>query len=99
VPALSDYANVDDTALALLGEKGFQVWRDEAAELYCAERDGWDFMAPSPVALLGLISIFERVGPSEYQEYWWLNRAAAGAHTRVPSSPPREYVPVWGKKA
>ncbi|KDN09921.1 MULTISPECIES: hypothetical protein [unclassified Gilliamella] len=39
--------------------------------MYCAEKNGWDFIADSPSGLLGLIRIYEFKKPAIYKEYWW----------------------------
>ncbi|RKH30116.1 hypothetical protein [Corallococcus sicarius] len=74
MPTLSEYTNVYNTALIVIEQKGYQAWYDKQAEMFCAEKDGWDFMAESPVGLLGLISIFEFKKPEKYGEYWWRER-------------------------
>ncbi|WP_194205149.1 hypothetical protein [Superficieibacter sp. 1612_C1] len=71
MPALSEYTNVYNTALNVLDKKGFRTWYDDEVDMFCAEKDGWDFMAESPCALLGIVSIFEYKKPSSYSEYWW----------------------------
>ncbi|HHQ6590076.1 TPA: hypothetical protein ACSTLU_001620 [Serratia fonticola] len=71
MPALSEYTNVYNTALNVLDKKGFRTWYDDEVDMFCAEKDGWDFMAESPCALLGVVSIFEYKKPSSYREYWW----------------------------
>jgi hypothetical protein len=71
MPALSEHVNVDATALHVLRAKGFQLWYDESLGRYGAERDGWDFLAESPCALLGLVAIYEHVAPAQWTEYWW----------------------------
>jgi len=71
MPTLSEYTNVYNTALLILREKGYQVWRDTEAELYFAEKDGWDFAADSPCGLLGVVAIRDYVKPEKYREYWW----------------------------
>ena len=96
MPALSEYANVYNTAVLILLEKGYQVWRDEEAELFCAEKDGWDFMAESPCGLLGLVSIFEQQSPSEYGEYWWRIKGP-DKYGELPREP-RPFEPVWKRK-
>ena len=65
MPTLSEYTNVYNSALQLLRKKGFQVWIDKPLQLFCAERDGWDFMAESPVGLLGLVAMYECLEPAE----------------------------------
>ena len=71
MPSLSEYRNVDNTAFNVLKAKGFTIWYDEESALYCAEKDGWDFMADTPCALLGLVAIYEWKKPEVYSEYWW----------------------------
>ena len=39
--------------------------------MYCAQKNGWDFMAYSPCGLLGLVNIYEFKKPAIYKEYWW----------------------------
>ncbi|MBL8622590.1 MAG: hypothetical protein JNK64_14850 [Myxococcales bacterium] len=71
MPTLSDYVNVFGEATAVLHEKGYQVWYAEASKLFFAEKDGWDFAADSPTALLGVVAIYEARQPKAYREYWW----------------------------
>lgn len=92
MPALSEYTNVYDTAVRLLRQKGFQVWRDRSLGLYGCERAGWDFLAESPVGLLGLVAIFESQRPDEYREYWWRNEQSSGDFAALPDEP-RPYEP------
>ncbi|MCB9593940.1 MAG: hypothetical protein H6719_14500 [Sandaracinaceae bacterium] len=96
MPALSEYANVYDTALVALEDKEFQVWFDPGPSLYCAEKDGWDFAAENPVSLLGLVAIWEQVGPSAYEEYWWRAGPPSGEprYRTLPSAPPTGYTPI-----
>ena len=93
MPALSEYSNVYDTAIAVLHSKGFRVWYDDSANCFCAERDGWDFVSESPCGLLGLISIYEFHQPKAYSEYWWRIEAATNSRN-LPNKPP-SYTPVW----
>ncbi|WP_218057934.1 MULTISPECIES: hypothetical protein [unclassified Gilliamella] len=71
MPALSEYSNISNTVFNILNKKGYQIWYDERLKMYCAERNGWDFMADSPSGLLGLVSIYEFKQPAIYKEYWW----------------------------
>ena len=90
MPALSEYSNVHATAFRVIADKGFRVWYDAHHDAYFAERDGWDLRADSPCGLLGLVAIFEHVGPSEFREYWWrLER-----DFELPRQAP-DYRPVW----
>ncbi|MDE9564476.1 hypothetical protein KKI93_10445 [Xenorhabdus bovienii] len=73
MPSLSEYSNVSNTAFNILDKKGYNIWYDNKIDMYCAEKDGWDFMADSPCGLLGIISIYEFKRPEEYKEYWWLD--------------------------
>ncbi|HEY9475240.1 MAG TPA: hypothetical protein VIS06_15510 [Mycobacteriales bacterium] len=95
MPALGEYADVYDTAIAVLEQKGFTIWKDEAADMFCAQRDGWDFMGDSPISLLGLVAIYEHKNPTSYVEYWW-RTAPTRASGSIPTTPP-EYEPVWQK--
>ena len=69
--SLSEYSNVYNTALLILQKKGFRVWYDKEIKVYCAEKEGWDFMADTPCGLLGVVSIYEFKKPEKYEEYWW----------------------------
>ena len=92
MPTLSEYTNVYKTALTVIRKKGFRTWYDDKTDLFCAEKDGWDFCAYSPCGLLGVISIYEHVNPSEYKEYWWrLNDGEELSHSKP------EYVSVMKK--
>lgn len=68
--ALGEAGNVQNTALSILSQKGYQIWQDESGE-YGAEKNGWDFYANSPIGLLGLIAIYEFKQPSQYIRDWW----------------------------
>ena len=69
--SLSEYSNVYNTALLILQKKGFRVWYDKEIKVYCAEKEGWDFMADTPCGLLGVVSIYEFKKPEKDEEYWW----------------------------
>lgn len=96
MPALSEYANVYNTALVVLTEKGYQVWFDETTHLFCAEKDGWDFCGDSPTGLLGVVAIFEHSNPLEYKEYWWRRRDPA-LYVGLPRQP-RPYISVTARR-
>ncbi|MEO1087336.1 MAG: hypothetical protein AAFY88_24125 [Acidobacteriota bacterium] len=96
MPALSEYANVHNTAAVILKKKGYQVWFDERLELYCGEKDGWDFMAESPCSLLGLVAIFEAQQPKDYEEYWW--RIEEPQVLNDLPSEPEPFEPVWKRR-
>jgi len=91
--ALADHSNVIDTAIDVLQRKGFQVWHDKEQGKYCAERDGWDFVARSPVSLLGLVAIFEATQPESWREYWWKSPRTS-LHEALPDEP-RPYAPIF----
>lgn len=92
MPVVSEYTNVYTTAVTVLEQAGFQVWYDEETELYGCERGGWDFMAESPVGLLGLVKLYETMAPEQYGEYWW--RREDGTPFRELPRAPRPYVSV-----
>ena len=71
MPALSIHCNVYNTCAVILQRKGYQLWYDEKAELYFAEKDGWDFAGESLADVLAAVTIFEEQKPAAYQEYWW----------------------------
>ncbi len=96
MPALSYYSNVQNTALNLIAGRGYQIWHDPSNHHYCAEKDGWDFMANEPVQLLGLISIFETLDPSEYREYWWRIREPRLYDSLANS--PKDFTPVYQRR-
>lgn len=96
MPALSEHINVHTTALAILKRKGFRYWYNEKINVFCAEKDGWDFMADSPCALLGVISIYEFQDPKEFKEYWWRIDDPTTQYKDIPRVAP-EYVHIWDK--
>ena len=44
MPALAEYSNVYGTCIDILQKKGWRCWYDRQLDVYCAEKDGWDFM-------------------------------------------------------
>ncbi|SFR77248.1 hypothetical protein SAMN05428960_1417 [Mitsuaria sp. PDC51] len=93
--ALSEYTNVYNTALNVLKQKGFRLWRDVDTDMYCAEKNGWDFMADNPCSLLGLIAIHEWKAPAQYTEYWWKDDSER-LYGKLDSAAP-EFTPVYEK--
>ncbi|BCJ47460.1 hypothetical protein GCM10010168_18180 [Actinoplanes ianthinogenes] len=93
MPALSEHLNVFTTAIAVLENKGFSVWYDREKDTFCAERDGWDFWAYSPISLLGLVAIFEFKDPSEFAVRWWETEGSI-RYPDVPETAP-EYTPIY----
>lgn len=96
MPALSAYANTENTALIILKQKGYQYWYDEEMERYCCEKDGWDFTAEGATELLGVVAFFEHHQPKEYKEYWW-KIDEPWLIQDVPKEP-ESYTPVWKRK-
>lgn len=96
MPALSEYSNVYNTAILILEQKGFRVWRDPETDLFCCERDGWDFMADSPCGLLGVVAIFEFKAPADFREYWWRQEGPDRYGSLPTQSPP--YVSVVDRR-
>lgn len=96
--SLSEYSNVYNTALLILQEKGYQLWYDEPADLYYAEKDGWDFAANTPCGLLGVVAIYESANPPRYADYWW-RKDGPQVYRSLPRQPSKEYVPVYERKA
>lgn len=93
MPALSEYLNVSDSALALLNQKGYQLWYDREHSLFYCEKSGWDFAADTPCGLLGLVAIYEERNPDHFSEYWW--KINTDLDQRDLSDEPQAYVPIW----
>ena len=93
MPALSEYSNVYDSAVSILRKKGYQVWYDRDADLFCAEKDGWDFQSDSPCGLLGLVAIYEFHEPTEYSDGWWKDTDGIGYRELPPY--PEPFRAVW----
>lgn len=68
MPTLSAHSNTENTALVILVNKGYQVWKE--GDTYKAEKNGWDFSAGGTTALLGLVAVFEHKRPKRYEEGW-----------------------------
>ncbi len=97
MPSLSEYVNVYNTALEVLRVKGYRVWFDKEADMYCAEKDGWDFMADGPISLLGLVAIYEHQNPSTYRDYWWRQEGPL-EFNKLPSEAP-DCIPLGVKSS
>jgi hypothetical protein len=74
--SLASHPNVWNTCLEILHRKGFDLAielhpRDDGADAFRAERDGFDFVADDPIELLGLVAIYEHVEPVAWKPYWW----------------------------
>ena len=93
---ITDVGNVNESILAILLEKGFQVWSDNHYDSYWAEKDGWDFNVDSLPSLLGLVSVYEYMTPREYEAYWWKNIKQVSMES-IPLIN-KEYVPVYSSK-
>ena len=96
MPALSAYANTENTALVLLQREGYQCWYNSEAELCCCERDGWDFAANSFTELLGVTKIYDSRRPTDYKEYWW--KIDEPWLVEDISQQPTDFTPVWQKR-
>lgn len=94
--ALGENKNVYDAALEVLRSKGYRIWYDAPADTFCAEKDGWDFMADAPTSLLGLVAMFEHIKPERWEPYWWKLEGPV-KYRSMPTTAP-EYVPVYEKK-
>lgn len=93
MPTLTSHVNTENTALVIIKRKGYQYWYDEKAEMYFAEKNGWDFAAPGATELLGVIAIFEQANPTKFKEYWW-RIDKPWLKSSVPSEP-QPYRPVY----
>jgi hypothetical protein len=97
MPALSAYANTENTALIILQRKGYQLWYDESIQRFCCEKDGWDFTAESATELLGVVAIYDYHHPDQCQEYWW----KINEPWLIDGLPrqPKDYDPIWNTAA
>ena len=75
---LSSNPNIYNTCLRILRDQGFDLSihrEDESTEihecLWVAEKGEFDFLAESPIALLGLATIHELIKPQSTESYWW----------------------------
>ena len=65
---LTEAGNTWNPALEAFHRKGYRLWvelddaDDEAQAIWCAEKDGHLFNAFGPVALLGLVALWEQFG-------------------------------------
>ncbi|HVG17607.1 MAG TPA: hypothetical protein VNI02_01035 [Blastocatellia bacterium] len=68
---LTELQQVSNVAAITLREKGYRVWWEASerpsADDWWAEKDGREFVASSPLGLLGLVALWERRG-DEWQE-------------------------------
>jgi GrpB-like predicted nucleotidyltransferase (UPF0157 family) len=74
--SLGSHANVWNTCLALLHQKGYRVQvsldpEDGPSHGWFAEKADFSFAADNPIELLGLVAIFEEVKPADDRPYWW----------------------------
>jgi hypothetical protein len=97
MPTLSEYSNVYGTCIDILQKKGWRCWYDKQLDLYCAEKDGWDFMGNSPAGLLGMIAIYEFRSPERYSEYWWRSDDPVGPYRDLSEEKP-DFVPIWERQ-
>ena len=78
--ALASAGNVYNACLHILRNKGFELWVQEdgvdsegaAIITYFAKKGEYDFAAPNPIELMGLVGIYEYINPSDPpNHYWW----------------------------
>lgn len=96
MPALSEYSNVHNTVFNIIINKGYKLWYNKETEMYCAEKNRWDFMADTPCSLLGIISIYEYKNPQSYQEYWWKDESSLSEKNLSTQAP--SYISIVEKK-
>ena len=74
--SLYAHVNVENTCLRILRSKGYalNVYEDGSKYLYEARNGDYYFLAHDPIALLGLIAIYEFKGQPNGtpQPYWWV---------------------------
>ena len=68
---LSEVHDVSNVAIITLGERGYRVWWEASerpsADDWWAEKEGREFVAKSPLGLLGLVTLWESRG-DEWQK-------------------------------
>ncbi len=68
---LSEVHEVNNVSVITLRDKGYRVWWEASerpnADDWWAEKDGHEFVARSPLGLLGLVALWEMRG-DEWQE-------------------------------
>ena len=89
---LSEVHDVSNVAIVVLGEKGYRVWWEASerpnADDWWAQKESRKFVARSPLALLGLVALWEDRGdewqkkPDEPDLLGELKREAMAAFTR-----------------
>ena len=90
---LSEVHNVGNVAIITLREKGYRVWwvasERPSADDWWAEKEGREFVATSPLALLGLVALWEERGDEWHEKAGEadllreLKREALAAFTRA----------------
>lgn len=91
---LSELHDAENVAVITLREKRYRVWWEASerpsADDWWAEKDGRKFVARSPLALLGLVALWESRGdewqkkPDEPDLVQQLKQEALAAFTRTP---------------
>jgi hypothetical protein len=77
MPSLAGHANVFETCLQILTRRGYALSMTPAEDdgpgfgTFEAERDGFTFWADNPIELLGLVALYEELGPADDRPYWW----------------------------
>lgn len=80
--SLSSHANVYNTCLIILRQRGYDLWVegeidsegciDPLSLAWMAEKEGFDFQGDNPIELLGLTALFEFHQPTgSAVSYWW----------------------------
>jgi len=75
MPALSSHANIYNTCLRILQERGYTLSLKESDDdyIWIAAKGEYDFWADNPIELLGLASIYEYHAPTDDPvPYWWV---------------------------
>jgi hypothetical protein len=82
--SLSSHGNVYNICLLVLHRKGYKLWVEQYIEntrnnvahipiyTWKAKKNDYDFAADDPIQLLGLVSVYEHIEPSNIlTPYWW----------------------------
>lgn len=68
---LASALNVYNTCLVILKNDGFTIQYDKESDYWSAEKLGFKFAGESPIELLGLSKIYDKLQPKTDYDYWW----------------------------
>ncbi|MER5640920.1 hypothetical protein ABT095_28720 [Kitasatospora sp. NPDC002227] len=73
--SLTSHINVWETCLQLLARRGYHLEAElpdeDSPTVWLAGKNGFTFSAETPIALLGLATVYEDIHPETDHPYWW----------------------------